>query len=115
MTNYLRDAQRAHEAAAAELAAAREAAVVAYERRAAALDALAAARQTLEIARLFPSGPPFVTGDRVAASPGFPAGVIIGVHLGPVGRVGQHRSPEQYVATVRGDDGSLYPVKAARS
>lgn len=114
MTAYLRDAQRAHEAAAAELAAARDAAAVAYERREQARNAYEIARRALDIARLFPNGAPLKVGDRVEASGGFAAGVIIGVYLGARG-VGQHRRPEDLVATVRGDDGTLYPVKAARS
>lgn len=116
MTAYLRDAQRAHDEALAAATAAKDAAARAYAERDETTAALTAARQSLAIARLFPEGPPLRVGDRVEARDGFAAGVVIGTRLAATVRGGRHHRPEDLVATVRGDDGSLYPLKVeARS
>lgn len=114
MTAYLRDAQRAHDAALVAATEAKEAAARAYEARDEATRALTEARTALEIARLFPDGPPLKVGDRVEARDGFAAGVVTGLHVA-TGRVGVHWQPGDVIASVAADDGSAYPLKVVTS
>lgn len=114
MTAYLRDARRAVEAAEREHRDAVDAAFTAYERREATRKALTDARTALEIARLFPDGPPLRVGQRVPARPGYGPGVIVDVYLANLSH-GQHRQPDDLTATVQTEDGHLYPMKAART
>lgn len=111
MTAYLQDARRALEAAEAEHLAARDAAAAAYERRNEAQRALLKARDALAIARLFPDGAPLKIGDRVPAQCGYGPGEIVDVYLANRDPRSAGK-PDDLTATVRCDDGALYPVKA---
>lgn len=114
MTAYLRDARRAVEAAEREHREATDAAREAYERREKSRKALTDARTALEIARLFPDGPPLRVGQRVAARPGYGPGTIVDVYLGNRAH-GVRPSPDDLTATVQTDEGYLYPMKSART
>ena len=114
MTAYLRDARRAVEAAEREHREATDAAREAYERRKKSRKALTDARTALEIARLFPDGPPLRVGQRVPARPGYGPGTIVDVYLANLSP-GAHRDPGDLTATVQTDDGLLYPMKSTRT
>lgn len=99
------------ERAREEYAAARVAAVAAYDRRADALDEVRAAEEAYAIARAFDGRPPRV-GDKVVAglAPGYPEGVVVGVRVTRSARRREAASVHVTVSTDVGEYVARRPV-----